>query len=449
MNRLHALPYAQSLEQSAPYTSGKVLDTRGAYNGDTLLTPKAVDVVAGEGFDAAEQELRTYREDTSADGVEGQARCEVVQRRLADMAFVREATAQLTDETDHSAEIKALQEELHGHYSPALFQAALRKKIELLEQAPVQPSDELGKAMVLDQLESFVEPSEGNLVELEQPTEETLRAVGDWLRDQFGDIFDEIDAIDSDVFDAQQLRDIFALAIDTTPALRGNGWKASVIQRAKNAISVFASDREVVIPEQRQVTKSVAKRLVVHEVFGHALRSAIAEENSNEIGVTGTARYSEFEESFEIALEQCLDGAYDPKRGLDHYVSIGLAETGMSRDEHARLTESMRQIALAENGFTPEIVQKAKTLTKNQVARTFAGLTDTEPGVVNRKDINYLHGLNGAWRLLNAMTEAGQVDEGMRWLLQAKFDPYNKTDAMLIEEISLAPSSIRSVIESV
>ncbi len=436
------------MKQAAPYTPGKVLDTQSTDEGDTLLTAEAIEAVADPLFDTAEQALRNYLEAAgSPENASEQARAAIVQRRLAEVAFIRAATAQLTGELDQSAAIRSLQNTLHDHYNSDLFQAALRKKIELLEHAPVSLDGEYGKAIVLDQLDVFVAASEGNDAELEQPTEATLQAVGDWLRDQFGDILDEIDAIDGDTLDAHKLQEIFTLAINTTPALSNDGWRARVIQRVKSAITVFASNREVAIPEQRQVSKAAAKRLVIHEVFGHALRSAIAEEEGNEVGVTGTARYGEFEESFEIALEQCLEGVYDPKRGLDHYISVGLAESGLPRDEHAHLTESMRQITLAKGGFTPEVIDKAKALTKNQVARTFAGLTDTEPGVTNRKDINYLHGLNGAWRLLNAITEAKQVDESMRWLLQAKFNPYTSTDRQLIDEISPMPSSIRAVLE--
>ncbi|MNR20395.1 hypothetical protein D3C85_1372320 [compost metagenome] len=71
-------------------------------------------------------------------------------------------------------------------------------------------------------------------------------------------------------------------------------------------------------------------------------------------------------------------------------------------------------------------------------------MTDVDDGIAHRQDINYLHGLNGAWRLLNVLTEAGQVDEGMRWLLSAKFDPYSTQDRELVNQFTPMPSSLKN-----
>ena len=316
--------------------------------------------------------------------------------------------------------------------------------------APLPEGLEVARAQLLDELDTYANSvdSGGELMEIEQPRKQTLYAIGDWLRDQFGDIFDEIDTIEGDELDAHQLVDVLNMAIMTTPALRDNGWLAKTIRRNKSAVSVFASDRDVVVSEQRRVSKLIAKKLVVHEAFGHALKSGIAETNGDEIGTIGTATYGEFEESFEIALEQCLVGEYDPRRGLDHYITIGLSETvGLSRDKIAQLTNSMRQITLAGDGLTPESIARADTLTANQIRRTFAGLTDVDDGIAHRQDINYLHGLNGAWRLLNAIVQADQVDEGMRWLLSSKFNPYDQLDRRLVERHAQIPSSIKTVLE--
>lgn len=83
--------------------------------------------------------------------------------------------------------------------------------------------------------------------------------------------------------------------------------------------------------------------------------------SGNEVGTIGTAVYGEFEESFKIALEKCLNRGYDPKRGIDHYVSIGLVESlGLFQDKVAQMTQAMRQIALAGDELTPDKVAQSE-----------------------------------------------------------------------------------------
>ncbi len=442
--------FTEVIKGASPYTPGKTLDTIATTAGDTMLAPAAVNTLDVDSMTVAEWHLRDFLSKETSAGVREQAQAAIIQNRLAEIALIRASHGQVTGENDNSAEIHELQQSLYGHYSPALFRAALRKKVELLEATSVSQDLEVTKAQLLDELDVYASPGEleTEKMELEQPSAETLQAIGDWIHGQFEDIFDEIDAIDGDELDAEQLVDVLNMVIDTTPALRENGWRAKVMQRNKNAVSVFASDRETVVPSQRRVTKAGAKKLVVHEVFGHALRSGIAETNGDDIGTTGTATYGEFEESLEIALEQCLDGVYNPRRGLDHYITIGLAETaGLSRDKIAQLTRSMRQITLAVNGLTPEKIQRADVLAEGQIRRTFAGLTDVDDGITHRKDINYLHGLNGAWKLLNAIVEADEVNEGMRWLLSAKFNPFDETDRQLVGQYAKMPPSIKEALE--
>lgn len=444
MNKNQQVSFRTVIEQAAPYTPGKIFDVKADVNGDTMLTDTSV--AAAEGIDTAEAGLREYLATAPEEEYAGRA---IVMQRLAEIALIRATVGQVTDEIDRSQEIHAIQEELYPHYSPTLFAAALRQKIEILETTLVPVDIEMGKAVLLEELEKYLQfvESDGELETIERPTAETLKTVGNWLRDQFEDVFDEVDALPDDTLDSAQIRDMMNMAIATTPMLRDNDWRAEVRTRNKTAVSVFASDRLVVIPDQCQMSKQMVKKLIVHEVFGHALRSGIAETHDNTIGTTGTATYSVFEESLEIALEQCLIGTHNPNSGVDHYVSIGLAETiGLSREKIAQLTESMRQVTLAGDSLTPEKIVKAEKQTIRQMGRTFAGFTDVDDGIAHRKDINYLHGLNGAWKLLNAIVAAGQVDEGMRWLLSAKFNPYDIHDRQLVNQYRPMPSSIKEAL---
>lgn len=443
------LVIVNAIERSSPYRPTKLDTLASPSGGDTILSEETIAAYDRPGARASYDELAGHLQDLPAHPealvVKG-----LLCRRLAELALAEAMVSQVTGEADRSSDIRELEARIYGHYDPTLFKASLSKKIELLEEAPVPNDLEITKAALLDELEQYAHAvqTEGEAVIFEQPSAKTLMAVGEWLEDQFGDIFDEIDAIEGDELGADQLVELFNLAIETTPALRSNGWRAKVIERAKNVVSVFAHSREIVVPFQRQVAKSAAKNLVVHEVFGHALRSGVAESGDDEIGTVGTATYDEFEESFEIALEQCLNRQYDPKCGIDHYVSIGLVDSlGLSQEKLAQLTKSMHQIMLAGDKLTPDTVAQSAQMTERQVRRTFAGMTDVDPGIAHRKDINYLHGLNGAWKLLNAIVEADQVDEGMRWLLLAKFNPFNPVDRELVNERVPMPSSIKAVVE--
>lgn len=440
--------FERVIDRASPYTTGKRLDTRASESGDTIVSPESIETFSPDAMEVSATELREYARVLNPEDINDAARLGVVERRLSEIALIGAAFGQVTGEVDNSSEIAHLEETLYAHYSPTLYQAALRQKVAILEAKPVHKEVELARALLVDELEGYanlVDTPDGESMGLERPTTETLKEVGNWMTDQFGDAFDMVDAIESDILDANDLKMVIDKTIASTPVLRDHGWRSEIVRREKNAITVYASDRLLVIPEQRKATKKVAKNLIAHEPLGHALRSAIAESLGNEVGTIGTEEYSAFEESFEIALEQCLNGVYDPKRGLDHYITIGLSLTsGLSRDKIAQLTTSIRQIEGAENGLNDESVERAKRGTTNQMRRAFAGMTDVDDGIAHRQDINYLHGLNGTWRLLNVLTEAGQVDEGMRWLLSAKFNPYSAQDRELVSQFTPMPSSLKN-----
>ena len=81
---------------------------------------------------------------------------------------------------------------------------------------------------------------------------------------------------------------------------------------------------------------------------------------------------------------------------------------------------------ISEDKENPE--EKAHITAKALIRRTFAGMMDIDDGIAHRKDIDYYHGLNDAWSFLNYITEHDVVDEGMRWILSAKFNPMVASD---------------------
>lgn len=191
--------------------------------------------------------------------------------------------------------------------------------------------------------------------------------------------------------------------------------------------------------------KDALKRTVVHEM-GHALRSAIAEQNGMEIGQFGTATYARFEESFMMAIEQCLVGEYDPKRGLNHYLATGLSVTEkMPKEDIADILNEANFLSVI-NKKTPEAAQaEANRLTGIMINRTFVGMTDVDDGIAHRKDIDYYHGLADSWKLLNFAVEHDIVEETMNWVLSAKFNPFNADDRAYVNQYVTMPRELEQL----
>lgn len=371
---------------------------------------------------------------------------EIAKRRADEIRLIRYLVGQKTDENDNSNEIKNLEKRIYSHYSEELYYVALRRKISQIEALNV-PDNISGlreaKASILDNLYSMLPDTSASESIQSEPTPNTIVEINNWISDQFGDVFDAIDNIEEDEIDAQSIKAIFDICIHTTPVLRDTGWRCELTDRKKNAISVYAADKLIVVPAYRKNSKIALKRLVVHEVFGHALRSAIAESKGDVVGKLGTATYQSFEESFEMALGQCITGEFNQMSGVDHYVAIGMSLTsGKTRDEIGAIFKNCYQLeatAKTQSVPTTEIIEKSDQIANVQISRTFAGQTDVDEGIPHMKDIDYFHGLTGAWALLNELVKLDIVEEGMEWLLAAKFNPYNSKDRALVERIQPMP----------
>lgn len=379
----------------------------------------------------------------------------------------RGAVGELPVGHDYSSEVKNVEEELYPHYDERKFAGALKSKIAYLESVPVAGeagydgqfatsdiglASDYSKAMLLEKLQTMLDQLglEG-APSLETPTGATLEKVNEWLENQFGDVLESIrEDIENGVekYDANGIVEKIQLAVATTPMLRQLGWTVEKIKRKKTALSVYALDRKIVVPEQRTETPHKLLKLIVHEVFGHALRSAIAENNGDEIGRAGTPTYGIFEESFMIALEQCIERRYDADRGRDHYIAIGMSVSlGLSKEEIGSVMASMARIKKYDSRKTKTVAKPLNELAEIQLRRTFAGMTDIDDGIAHREDLKYLHGLDNSWKILNYMVQNDCLDEGMRWLLSAKFNPFNQQEREHMEKFVATPPKLRTLFE--
>ncbi len=423
--------------------------------GDTLFSQKMMDAFDDEVVGQLEHEWSDFvqaQHGQSNLSIEDQARLALAEQRTKELALLRAMFAQvLGDGTDHSKEIEQLESDIYSAYSPAVHEAALREKIRTLEALELENWDlKTARAVLLDTLEAYanaVKEQINTSVELERPTPETLAAVEEWLTNRYGSILEQVDGHDTQIVDAVGSKYYFDLAIAAEPLLRDEGWRVDIVEREKNAVSVFSSERRIVISSQREATQEVTKGLIVHEVYGHALRSAMSEMLGNDIGRTGTASYGSFEESFLVALEQCLSKKIGgDSKAVDRYIGIGLAATNkVSPAGVGHVLASIGQFTDAKKDALDEYaVSRTDAYAKGMLGRTFAGMVDVDDGVVHKRDIKYLQGLDGAWKLLNYLVEKNDLEAGMRWLLSAKFNPYDEHDRLLVNQYMPMPESLET-----
>lgn len=376
---------------------------------------------------------------------------ELAEHRLVELALTTAAHEQVTGTEDKSDEIAQLQEALHGYYSPSLFRAALRRRIQRLTDLSIRDQGlDMARGLVLDELEGYAVPSpDEETVEIVQPKEATIQAVNEWTKERYAYLYDAIDAIEKDEFDSRDIKQLLDVTIVHTPSLTETGWIAELIDRKKLAITTSSDRRKFLVPVNRKLKKTLAKGTLTHE-HGHALRSGQAEIAGNAVGTLGTASNERFEETFEKIIQQCVKGSYDPIAGIDSYIAVGLAVSqGLGIDDVTRILTSINQITKgATLGLDAVTVNKAKTVTEEQIRATFNGLTDVDKGIANRKRIDYLQSANETWSLLDYAVEQEMLNEVMEWLTSAKFNPFVASDRELIESYQPMPKQLQGFFDS-
>ncbi len=426
---------------------GKTMETAAdASSGDVMLTEpglgkiKHIDLMGlmrdwGDVLDRAEQN----------DTPESRALGTLATKHLETLSLMESIALQNDSGRDESAIVRETEREIYNHFQPGLYKSALWAEINKMQALELPSELEPARALVLDELYGYYDSIPAEPVSVEKPTERTLKAVNRWIESQYEDIFDAApECNDGEKLTDEQVADHFRMVIASTPVLREQGWVVEIIERPKKVVSVYASERRIVVTKGYEATPQKLMKLDVHEVLGHALRGGVASSLGNEVGSIGTATYSTFEESCMIVMEQCADGKYDPSRGIDHYVAIGMSvESGASAQSIGRLFTSISQLEKAKNKpIDSTVITDSRKSADGQLRRTFAGMMDMDDGVAHMKDIDYLHGVNNSWKLLNYLVDNDALDEGMKWLLSAKFNPYDVDDRALTNHYVPMPACL-------
>ena len=251
-----------------------------------------------------------------------------------------------------------------------------------------------------------------------RPSTETVEWMRDVVESMYGDMLAHIPG-DKEIFDVQEAQAIFQTIIDSEFGEAADGWVVD-IEPAKS-INVKSTEKRMVIPEDRgELSRGALRKLVVHEIGVHMLRSVIGEETNLQPLANGLNEYYEAEEGLGMVMEQALEGKAT-ERGVDHYITAGLAYHD-SKDFRGIFEAKWRLAALTSlvdgEDITPETIEKSRNVAYAQTMRVMRG-TDELPWF---KDLAYYNGSNDVWRHLENIRGD---DIKFMFVLMGKANPAN------------------------
>ena len=291
------------------------------------------------------------------------------------------------------SEFMALNVELYGAPDKDTYASLLTEKL-----AGIAERDLPEKAQVLfGELRDLLpaEYVEGKEVTRFKPSAETVEWMQGAAETLYGSMLDHVP--EKDTFDVHEVRDIFAAIIKDEFGEAAEDWHVDV-EEAKS-INVKSVEKRVVIPEDRgELTRDDVRKLVVHEIGVHVLRSITGEQADIGPLRTGLSEYYEAEEGLGKVMEQALFGQF-VEAGVDHYITAGAAYF-----DHKNFRETyemkwrIQALQKLEEGedLTDEAVKKAKLAAYGGVMRIFRG-TDELPWF---KDLAYYNGTAETWKFL-------------------------------------------------
>ena len=260
-----------------------------------------------------------------------------------------------------------------------------------------------------------------------RPSAETVEWVHGVVDSLYGGMLSHVPD-DKDTFTPAEVQSIFTDIIEQEFGEAAEGWAVDIEEAA--SINVKTAEKRIVIPEREVMrSHSMVRKLVVHEIGVHMLRSVMGAETDLKPLASGLNDYYDAEEGLGVVMEQALEGkAVD--RGVDHYITAGLAYC--DKKDFRGVFEVKWRLALldklaGEEQATPEQIEKARSTAYAQTMRTFRG-TDSLPLF---KDLVYFNGSNDVWRHLE---EILGDDTRFMFVLLGKLNPADKNHERLVYE---------------
>lgn len=260
-----------------------------------------------------------------------------------------------------------------------------------------------------------------------RPSAETVQWMHEVVDSLYGGMLSHVPD-DRDTFTPTEVQSIFTDIIEQEFGEAAEGWVVDIEEAA--SINVKTAEKRIVIPEREVMrSRSMVRKLVVHEIGVHMLRSVMGAETDLKPLASGLNDYYDAEEGLGVVMEQALEGkAVD--RGVDHYITAGLAY--YDKKDFRGTFEVKWRLALLDKlteteQAAPEQIEKVRTAAYAQTMRSFRG-TDSLPLF---KDLSYFNGSNNVWRHLE---EICGDDTKLMFVLLGKLDPSNKDHERLVYE---------------
>lgn len=300
-----------------------------------------------------------------------------------------------TDETREAAhkEFMELNIELYGMPDRDTYGSLLSEKLAMLSEKTLPDNAQI----LLDELRGMVPAEYTQNKELVRfkPSAETVEWMHDAAETLYGPMLAHIP--EKDTFDVHEVRDIFAAILEQEFGEAASEWRVDV-EEAKS-INVKSAEKRIVIPEDRgELTRDDVRKLVVHEIGVHALRSITGEQTDIGPFRTGLSEYYDAEEGLGKVMEQAIDGTF-VEAGVDHYITAGAVffDHKDFRDTY-EMKWRIEALQKLEKGaeLTQEAIDKAKNTAYGGVMRILRG-TDTLPWF---KDLAYYNGTAETWKFL-------------------------------------------------
>lgn len=236
---------------------------------------------------------------------------------------------------------------------------------------------------------------------------------------------------DKDTYTAQDLQELFTTILREEIGEAAAQWRVD-IEPAKS-INVKSPEQRVVIPADRgEMSRLEVKRLLVHELGVHVLRSLSGE--STDLGPlrTGLSEYYDAEEGLGKVMEQAVAGQYAVS-GEGHYITAGYAyhETKNFRQVYDMKWRLGLLWKLKDGDeVTASQIDSAKSVAYGNTMRIMRG-TDSLPWF---KDLAYYRGTEEVWKYLERIRGD---DLQLSLLLQGKVNTSKQHQRVMLESHSV------------
>lgn len=274
-------------------------------------------------------------------------------------------------------------------------------------------------------------------VETRDDEEELERAIdeyGEAITEKYQQLLSLVDDSGKELFTPSDLKKLFVDALNWLKTNDDESWANWSVETIDGtAMRVNAQERKIKVTSRRElVSRDDAKKLLVHELLVHALRSNNGYKTGDKKLANGLPGYQKTEEGLAILSEEAVTGVF-PEKAMNKYVDIALAlgiVDGVQRTRQQLFEISYaRQIVRAESRGKDPNLELLKSRTWDYVDRIYRGGLGDDKGkkqAIFTKDIEYYAGYKTMSKYITEELARGKTAvEVFNYLSQAKFDPTN------------------------